>query len=593
MSYYVDFSQHIPIGLNVTEECDNDNIGIGLNCTEECDNDNIGIGLNCTEECDNDNIGIGLDVDTYNSMFFLRCPIGLDVTNPGYFPSMEGTEIASGVPVTSIPEPTYYEQITKLYAGVKLTCPELGTSYYIPNEDVLGVTLEWKKNAPISFSLQLRNHDRRYTKHSGTYYDLITKGEWSALRETRKYLTISISTIDGYGNQEIKRFPELVIIGVSGDLTLNIQGIDRISNLLYKTKKSWDAFCFRDSLVETNLSFGTVTNNITVTSSSGQNPFSENNTGYLFSIDKTKATTYSSMKSTDGVVIKYQLDDNDNWINVTEFYLGGYIPQAATLSEDGTYLFLFANNLPTKKFIAATLHYEGNSNTYTEQASALIHSGHYISPNLTLQYYNKFKGSRVTINGAEALEGTDFNYDSSIKHYILDSKYIPKTSESSGGSETPASYPIASIFAVNPITSKDLIKLIFEKAAFDTYDNIDVDYTIPCNLMHRNFWIEATLQADGVTPISLIEQILQAIVAVWKIIPDGDRVIFQTQDAVLADEMPTKSDFILPEKLTRDINITDNESNAINTINVIRPSIIEKKYVEVLPANVQGEYNEG
>lgn len=591
MSYYVDFYQHIPIGIDVIDECDNDAIPVGIDVTEECDNDTVPVSIDVTEECDNDNIGIGIDIDSYSTQFFLRCPIGIDVTNPGYMPSMGGVEVIDSVPVVSLPEPSYEEHITKLYAGVRIVCPELGQTYSIPNADVLSLKVDWEKNAPISFSLRLKNFAREYTKNTGDFYDLITKGEWSALRGTRKYVYIRIASIDGYGNKTMKYFPQLVILGTNGDSEIEVQGVDRISYVLFK-RKSWDAFCFRDSCVETDLYYGKVQNTLTVTASSGQNPFSENNSGYLFSIDRSKATLYSTMPSTEGVIIRYTLNGS-TWENVIEFYLRGYIPQAATLSEDGTYLYLFANNKPTKKFIAATLHYMGNSDTYTEEATELIHSGKYVAPNLTLQYYDKYKGSRFSINASEAVENTDFTYESNTYKYILDSKYIPKTSSGQQSQETRASYPIASIFAVNPISSKALIRMILEKACNDIYDIIEVDEEIANNLMHRDFWIESTLQADGVTAISIIEEILQAIVGVWKIIPLEDKLIFQTQDAVLADELPTRCDFVTPEKLTRSINVSNNESNAINTVNVIRPSIIEKKYVEVLPSNVQGETTSG
>lgn len=470
MAYFVGLIENIPFGVDVTDEVDNDNIPLSINVTDEVDSGvNIPISINVTDEVDNDSIPIGVDVDVMYKNVFGRCPIGVDVVPLNYFNSMDGITAIDGVPITSIPAPTYYEQVTKLYGGVKIVCPELGQTYYVPCKDLLDLKVEWEKNNPIRFSMELNNFERDYTKNSGNFWDLFTKGEWSALRKTRKYVYASIMTVDGYGNKVIKHFPKLVITGVTGDLRLTIQGIDRITSLIYR-KKSWDAFCGRD------------------------------------------------MCSQIG---------------------GGYQSSSESSSVDEV---------------------------------SKVTTGIFKAVNLTNQYYNKFKNSRFLINYIEAVLGVNFTYDDTEKTYTL-------------MQEKPESY---SVVAINPMSAKKLIKTVLERSAEEVYDLLDIKDEIPCNIMSRDYWIENTIQTNNNTAIDIIEEILQAIVGVWKIVPTDTDLIFQTQNAVLADEISSTCDFVIPEKLTRSVNITDNGSNIINTINVIRPAIVETSYKEVIPSATSG-----
>ena len=159
------------------------------------------------------------------------------LVSAGYFSSMHGN--LSNTPG----EPTGEEFRGYMRYRASVVCPELGTEYDIPPEDLLGpLAIEDGQNSEIKFGFSLLNKDKKYSKNSGDFQDLITEGYISFVRNTTKFIKLHALSICGE-EYKIERFPGLVIKSIQpaqGGLVLRISGRDFLSDVLLRSK-DWPA----------------------------------------------------------------------------------------------------------------------------------------------------------------------------------------------------------------------------------------------------------------------------------------------------------------------------------------------------------------
>jgi len=163
-----------------------------------------------------------------------------ELINNNYFPSMipdSNNEPSS--------EPIGDEFRGHMYFKASIVCPELGTEYEIPPQDLLGpLEISDGNNTPIKWGFRLLNNEMQYTKNTGDFADLITEGYISYLRDTTKFIKLEVLSVCGEV-YEIETFPYLVIKkvipGARGDVILNLSGTDFFSECLYQSK-DWPSY---------------------------------------------------------------------------------------------------------------------------------------------------------------------------------------------------------------------------------------------------------------------------------------------------------------------------------------------------------------
>lgn len=529
--------------------------------------------------------------------FFGRCPIVGSITQLNYFNSMEGNDNN-----TVLEAPLLEEYNAKFYWRAWVVCPELGATYEIPAADIGEPFIEWELNAPLTFGFTLKNFDRKYTDPDNTTWgDIFTKDHWSALRQTRKFIKIGLLSICGE-QQEYLYFPELVIKEVTGELVLSVSGIDKISDLLYRVK-DWDSFCFEDICVKvdsadapvwranTSYNVGDLVSWNTFTGYTVQGDIDYIDTfagnghvyeNYKFEFTSSEATlTIKKTKTSNGVPIA----EKDQVSRVNVIKNGGVIFRCKTAGTTGAtepavwpYGFLlpgasyryFFN--PLLGFVSAEQraaiskifpsgYGEVTDGSCVWEAVRSKAFNMYTPVNLTHTRYNPACGSEIRVNNIVKTEITDFTYSENARCISF-----VKTFEDEN----------FTVLFRNPMTAKQIIAKVLDDAITEIYGNLGINEQIPAVYNFKDFKCFTEIQVQNIEAMDIVKQVLESFCGEFLIFPLNENsisIIFR--DAVLVDEIPSRADFVRHENLIRNRSISDSSTNAINTINVIRPARVQ------------------
>lgn len=139
-------------------------------------------------------------------------------------------------------------------------------------------------------------------------------------------------------------------------------------------------------------------------------------------------------------------------------------------------------------------------------------------------------------------------------------------------------YPVV---LVNPLYAKFVIQDICEKAIDEQTTGITKEY-FDVNLNFTDFQLFSEIFIQNIELIQAIEQILEVVPGEWIIEPVGDKLSFCCYETVIDNAFPKVPDFYFPETLLRSYpNVQKSQSQRINTINVIRPSVLRTAYKQI------------
>jgi len=203
-------------------------------------------------------------------------------------------------------------------------------------------------------------------------------------------------------------------------------------------------------------------------------------------------------------------------------------------------------------------------------ATAPLNTGrHFIANSLTITEA-RYGITKVFVNALD--QENNYKLDKNTK--ILE---LTDTKWSQGVSDK---FPV---LIQNPYTAQWLINDIAKKVIDSQNTKVARDYfPIKCKFTDFNLYTEFNFQ--DAEPIKTIEEICQAVPAYWVIIPlDADRLSLEIRPMLLEEEYPENADFFLPESLTRgDIDVSDNDVDRINTVNVVKLIKVATYYEEVV-----------
>jgi len=159
----------------------------------------------------------------------------------------------------TVVSPSSAEYKTIMGVRVYLQVPELPQKeIQIPYQLVGNVSVSWKIDKPVLWSLELCNFDRRFTdRDDSTWGGLLTEeGVYSPQRETRKFFKIVFQAF--YNGKKIGpalEFPRLVIDKPAGGMVLNFSGSDEVSYYLY-SRCDLTTYCTEECLIPIGSSKG-------------------------------------------------------------------------------------------------------------------------------------------------------------------------------------------------------------------------------------------------------------------------------------------------------------------------------------------------
>lgn len=526
---------------------------------------------------------------------FGRCAGSYRITQLNYFNSMEGN---SGNTVITLPLLEEYN--AKHYWRAWVVCPELGATYEIPASDITEPFAEWGLNSPITFGFTLKNFDRKYTDpNNETWGDIITKDHWSAIRKTRKFIKLGLMSVCGE-QKEYLYFPELVIKEVTGDIILNVSGMDKISDLLCRTK-DWDSFCFEDICVKidtldapvwkanTAYSVGDLVSYNTFTGYTIQGDIDYIDTiagnGHVYENHKFEITsssvvwTVKKIKYSNGIPIPEK-----NQVSYTRTVgLSGFLFRCKTAGTTGAAEpsawpigFLFTTSAYQKPLLfeyttatqraALSVIFTSSYGSITDGSCVweVVNSKYfnaYAPINLTYPYYNAASGSEIRVNNILKTEGVDFTYSENSRNISFF-----KAFEDEG----------FTVLFRNPMSAKQIIAKVLDDSVTDIYDTINISDQIPAVYNFKDFKCFTEIQVQNIEAMDVIRQVLESFCGEFLIMPlNENKLCIVFRDAVLDDELPARADFVRHENLVRGRSISESSTDAINTINVIRPARVQ------------------
>jgi len=153
------------------------------------------------------------------------------------------------------------------------------------------------------------------------------------------------------------------------------------------------------------------------------------------------------------------------------------------------------------------------------------------------------------------------------------------TSRELATGQVNTNYPVTML---NPISVHNLIKDLCTKTVDRLPAGVTKEY-FPVNLDFPTYMVKADVPVQGKEPIKVIEELISVVPGEWFPQTIGDRLGLVIRRRPIEDEFPSVGKFVLRESTLKEkLSISSSNVDRINTINVIRPSVVRTAYKQVI-----------